>query len=134
MLTYSLCLDCSLESCVSGCENKAYCDPGGYGDYAEHLKCPLNVCCSKYGYCGIIEEFCGNKKVKRPSAEFNGYTPLNKIVGYYKGWSRNRKCHTFFPEQIPLGIYTVESTASIEPLVPCLTDCVVASELRLRDY
>ncbi|KAL4746948.1 glycoside hydrolase superfamily [Aspergillus terricola var. indicus] len=97
---------CSPESCVSGCENKAYCDPGGYGDYAEHSKCPLNVCCSKYGYCGITEEFCGNKKVKRPSAEFNGYTPLNKIVGYYEGWSRNRKCHTFFPEQITLGIYT----------------------------
>ncbi|KAL4769203.1 glycoside hydrolase superfamily [Aspergillus nidulans var. acristatus] len=98
--------DCSPESCVSGCEKKAYCDPGGYGDYAEHLKCPLNVCCSKYGYCGITEEFCGNKKVKRPSAEFNGYTPLNKIVGYYEGWSRNRKYHIFFPEQIPLGIYT----------------------------
>ncbi|KAL6229266.1 hypothetical protein BDW75DRAFT_245886 [Aspergillus navahoensis] len=101
-----LIVNCSPESCVSGCDNRAYCDPGGYGDYAEHSKCPLNVCCSKYGYCGITEEFCGDKKVKRPSADFNGYTPLNKIVGYYEGWSRGRKCHTFFPEQIPLGIYT----------------------------
>ncbi|KAL4909586.1 hypothetical protein BDW74DRAFT_174788 [Aspergillus multicolor] len=109
MLTPDLmCTDCSPESCVSGCDNRAYCDPGGYEGYAEHSKCPLNVCCSKYGYCGITEEFCGDKKVKRPSADYNGYTPLNTIVGYYEGWSRDRKCHTFFPEQIPLGIYTVE--------------------------
>ncbi|KAJ5151461.1 uncharacterized protein N7482_010713 [Penicillium canariense] len=96
------------ENCVAGCDNKAYCDPGGYGEFAEHAKCPLNVCCSKWGYCGMTSEFCGDKKVKRPSASYSPSTPLYTIVGYYEGWSHERPCHSFFPEQIPLGIYTVE--------------------------
>ncbi|KAJ5999011.1 hypothetical protein N7451_006821 [Penicillium sp. IBT 35674x] len=76
---------CSKENCVAGCDNKAYCDPGGYGEFAEHAKCPLNVCCSKWGYCGVTSEFCGDKKVKRPSASYSPSTPLYTIVGYYEG-------------------------------------------------
>ncbi|KAL4977077.1 glycoside hydrolase superfamily [Aspergillus desertorum] len=86
--------------CVATCDFQAECDV--------NRPCANDACCSKAGFCGLgpDSEFCRNKKVKRPSADFNGYTPLNKIIGYYGGWSRNRKCHTLFPEQIPLGIYT----------------------------
>jgi GH18 family chitinase len=31
---------------------------------------------------------------------------FSQIVGYYEGWSPNRPCNKFFPEQIPRGVYT----------------------------
>ncbi|KAL2801744.1 glycoside hydrolase superfamily [Aspergillus granulosus] len=98
---------CSPDVCVSGCDNKADCGPGGYGEYAEHSKFPINGCCSKRGYCGSTSEICNDTKVNRPSAEYNDFTPLRRVVGYYEGWSRKRACNKFYPEQIPLGIYTV---------------------------
>lgn len=63
------------------------------------------VCCSKHGFCGTTEEFCGNKPVKRPSCEVEGQG-FERIVGYYEGWSPNRPCNKFYPEQIPRGVYT----------------------------
>lgn len=43
-------IDCSPDNCVSGCDAKPDCDPGGYGaEYVKHETCPLNVCCSKWG-------------------------------------------------------------------------------------
>lgn len=100
---------------MGNCDSKAECDPGKYGDYAESSKCPLNVCCSKFGFCGTTEEFCGKTKVKRPSCDKDG--SLNRVVGYYEGWSPSRRCNTFYPEQIPVGIYTHlnYAFASIDP-------------------
>ncbi|KAH2160802.1 hypothetical protein KXW37_009822, partial [Aspergillus fumigatus] len=95
---------CDAEVCVAGCDNKSYCDPGGFGEFAEVAKCPLNVCCSKFGFCGMTKEFCGDKKVTRPSCSKTG--SLNRVVGYYEGWTVKRPCNVFYPEQIPLGVYT----------------------------
>ncbi|KAH2822000.1 hypothetical protein KXW76_008133, partial [Aspergillus fumigatus] len=92
---------CDAEVCVAGCDNKSYCDPGGFGEFAEVAKCPLNVCCSKFGFCGLTKEFCGDKKVTRPSCSKSG--SLNRVVGYYEGWTVKRPCNVFYPEQIPLG-------------------------------
>lgn len=89
---------------MGNCDSKAECDPGKYCDYAESSKCLLNVCCSKFGFYGTTEEFCDKIKVKRPSYDKDG--SLNRVVGYYKGWSPSRRCNTFYPEQIPMGIYT----------------------------
>lgn len=113
-LTKSL-LVCSKDTCVANCDRKSECDPDDYGDFAESSKCPLNVCCSKFGFCGTTKEFCGKKKVKRPSCSKNG--SLNRVVGYYEGWSPDRPCHPFYPEQIPEGIYTHlnYAFASIDP-------------------
>lgn len=69
-------------------------------------KCPLNVCCSKFGFCGTTEEFCGKKKVKRPSCNSSSGKGFTRVVGYYEGWSQIRPCNKFYPEQIPLGVYT----------------------------
>jgi chitinase len=63
------------------------------------------VCCSKYGFCGTTKEFCGDKKVDRPSCAVNGQG-FDRVVGYYESWSQDRPCNKFYPEQIPKGIYT----------------------------
>ncbi|KAH1913703.1 hypothetical protein KXW47_005080 [Aspergillus fumigatus] len=95
---------CDAEVCVAGCDNKSYCDPGGFGEFAEVAKCPLNVCCSKFGFYRLTKEFCSDKKVTRPSCSKSG--SLNRVVGYYKDWTVKRPCNVFYPEQIPLGVYT----------------------------
>jgi len=28
------------------------------------------------------------------------------VVGYYEGWAAGRRCNAFYPEQIPVGVYT----------------------------
>ena len=41
--------------CSSNCDAKAQC--GQYAP-ADSQKCPLNVCCSEFGYCGSTDDFC----------------------------------------------------------------------------
>ncbi|KEQ68489.1 glycoside hydrolase, partial [Aureobasidium namibiae CBS 147.97] len=50
------------------------------------------------------EEFCGDRKVTRPSCSKTG--GLARVVGYYEGWTLKRPCNEFMPEQIPSGVYT----------------------------
>jgi GH18 family chitinase len=40
------------------------------------------------------------------------------VVGYYEGWSPNRPCNKFYPEQLPVGVYTHLNFAfaSIDPV------------------
>ncbi|GIC89051.1 uncharacterized protein Aud_005452 [Aspergillus udagawae] len=92
------------KNCVAGCDSKAECDPGFGAEWADASSCPLNVCCSKYGFCGTTAEFCGDKKVNRPSCSKSG--SLQRVVGYYETWSTRRRCNKFWPEKIPLGVYT----------------------------
>jgi len=90
---------------VANCDRKSECDPDNWGkQYSESERCPLNVCCSKYGFCGTTKEFCGDKKVNRPGPCKN--KGISRVVGYYEGWARNRPCNSFMPEQIPAGVYT----------------------------
>ncbi|KAF4499437.1 hypothetical protein FAGAP_4368 [Fusarium agapanthi] len=49
-------------------------------------------------------DFCGSKKVKRPSCSKS--RGVERVVGYFEGWARTRPCNTFWPEQIPIGLYT----------------------------
>ncbi|KAK2846373.1 hypothetical protein FQN49_005787 [Arthroderma sp. PD_2] len=107
---------CGPGNCLSTCDRRAECDPGGFGPkYVKSTKCPLNVCCSKYGFCGTTKDFCGDKKVEVPSCPNNKV--MHRVVGYYEGWSRRRRCNDFWPEQIPSGIYTHlnYAFASIDP-------------------
>ncbi|KAJ0422707.1 glycoside hydrolase [Aspergillus carlsbadensis] len=101
--------------CVVDCDRKAHCDPGFGAEWAEVSSCPLNVCCSKLGFCGTTEEFCGDKKVQRPSCPATN--DLRRVVGYYETWGSRRTCNKFWPERIPLGIYThiVIAYATINP-------------------
>ncbi|TVY68475.1 Chitinase-3-like protein 1 [Fusarium oxysporum f. sp. cubense] len=31
---------------------------------------------------------------------------MERVVGYFEGWAKNRPCEVFWPEQIPIGLYT----------------------------
>lgn len=31
---------------------------------------------------------------------------MERVVGYFEGWARDRPCNVFWPEQIPIGLYT----------------------------
>ncbi|KAK1979246.1 family 18 glycosyl hydrolase [Colletotrichum cereale] len=109
---------CSKSACVSNCDRKAECDPGGYGeDYVLKTTCPLNVCCSQYGYCGTTEKFCGTKKIDRPSCAVEESSRFKRVVGYYETWVPKRACNQFYPEQIPTGVYSHINLAfaSIDP-------------------
>ncbi|EGU73090.1 hypothetical protein FOXB_16405 [Fusarium oxysporum f. sp. conglutinans Fo5176] len=95
---------CGKDVCRSDCDRKSDCNPGFGKQWAKSDKCPLNVCCSKHGYCGTTKDFCGSKTVKRPSCKKGG--DMERVVGYFEGWAKNRPCEVFWPEQIPIGLYT----------------------------
>jgi len=63
----------------------------------------------------LTEEFCGNKNVTRPSCGTAGH--LQRVIGYYAGWSIDRTCGDWLPEDIPKGVYTHinYAFASIDP-------------------
>ncbi|KAL4958918.1 glycoside hydrolase [Aspergillus stella-maris] len=90
----------------SNCGLKSECDAGWGLDWAERKTCPLNVCCSKYGFCGTTDEFCGeDDKFKRPSCDKDSHR-IERVIGYYEQWSLDRPCNTMSPEAIPAGYYT----------------------------
>ncbi|KAI3319646.1 glycoside hydrolase [Xylariaceae sp. AK1471] len=95
---------CAPGNCTSECTAKSDCDPGWGPAWSSAEKCPLNVCCSKFGFCGTTEEFCGDKKVKKPSCK--GTSSNQRTIGYYEGWSTTRQCDGMYPENIPVGAYT----------------------------
>lgn len=108
---------CCRKGCLSTCDRKSECNPGWDGDqFSEKKSCPLNVCCSKHGFCGYTEEFCGDDEVKRPSCSNN--KAVTRLIGYYESWAPSkRSCYSMVPEAIPYGQYThiIFSFATINP-------------------
>jgi chitinase len=68
--------------------------------------CPLNVCCSEFGFCGTTADFCGDKIVSAPQCDPAGNSSHGRTIGYYEGWNWQRPCGTMKPSKIPLGYYT----------------------------
>ncbi|KAK4441989.1 hypothetical protein QBC34DRAFT_499971 [Podospora aff. communis PSN243] len=93
------------ENCGAGCEAKSYCNTGDGPEWSQIDECPLRVCCSKWGWCGMTEELCGDKQVLRPSCTPTERT-IRRVVGYYKGWAARRKCMSYRPLDIKRGAYT----------------------------
>ncbi|DAA74181.1 TPA_exp: putative Class V chitinase [Trichophyton benhamiae CBS 112371] len=91
--------------CTSSCNSKSECDPGWGKKWSNAEKCPLNVCCSKFGFCGTTSEFCGGATVVSPNCG-NGKSAHSRVIGYYEGWNLQRPCGVMKPEDIPLGYYT----------------------------
>ncbi|KAL4812489.1 bacteriodes thetaiotaomicron symbiotic chitinase [Aspergillus spinulosporus] len=92
--------------CVSQCDAKPECgadaDPPG-------KTCPLNVCCSKYGFCGTTDEFCDASQGCQSNCGKPAVPPgksskpvTNKVIGYYEAWSARRECYPFPPAAIPI--------------------------------
>lgn len=73
-------------------------------EYAAAENCPLNVCCSEYGFCGTTTDFCGDSSVAEPVC--SGTSATARTIGYYEGWNLERPCDTMPPSDIPVGGYT----------------------------
>ncbi|OBT73001.1 hypothetical protein VF21_07849 [Pseudogymnoascus sp. 05NY08] len=96
---------CAAENCTSSCGYKSECDPGWGIQWSNASTCPLNVCCSAFGFCGSTADFCGDTKVPEPSCSGNSATN-GRVIGYYEGWNLERSCNTMAPEDVTLGYWT----------------------------
>ncbi|KAF4828354.1 Killer toxin subunits alpha/beta [Colletotrichum tropicale] len=94
------------EGCTSQCDQKSECDPGWGMEWSELAECPLNVCCSKYGFCGTTALFCGSNIPPQPQCDAGARSSDGRTIGYYEGWNLARPCGRMAPKDIPLGIYT----------------------------
>lgn len=94
------------DGCYSSCDYKSECVPGWGIEWSNATTCPLNVCCSKYGFCGTTSEFCGAEVVSSPQCAMSGNSSTARTIGYYEGLNWQRSCGTMTPDQILLGYYT----------------------------
>lgn len=91
------------EVCWSNCDAVAEC-----GRYAlpAGKECPLNVCCSSFGFCGMTDEFCkaGDGKddddigcqsnCKQPGSGSSDGDMQSRVIGYYEAWAHDRDCQS----------------------------------------
>ncbi|KAM3079706.1 hypothetical protein ACMFMG_006117 [Clarireedia jacksonii] len=98
--------------CWSNCDAKAEC-----GRYAEPAgkKCPLNVCCSQFGFCGSEADFCKVTSDKETSCQSNCEQPgpkdkdgnvQKRIIGYYEAWNSKKACIGMGFKDIPVDALT----------------------------
>ncbi|PNP76172.1 hypothetical protein FNYG_10461 [Fusarium nygamai] len=102
----------------------------GKGSLGGKVKCPLNVCCSAYGYCGVEDDFCraGNAdnscqngfgscaKIEPPSC--GGCSAFARNIGYYQFANvRERHWNRITPKQIRTEGFThlYGAFATIDP-------------------
>ncbi|KAK1699992.1 hypothetical protein BDP55DRAFT_213442 [Colletotrichum godetiae] len=97
---------CGADVCISNCDAKAPC-----GQYAvpETASCPLNVCCSKHGFCGSTDDFCGDGCQEGfggcgppPTPQCSGSSAMARRIGYYESWATTRPCDVVQPEDLQL--------------------------------
>uniref|UniRef100_A0A093VIR1 chitinase n=2 Tax=Talaromyces marneffei PM1 TaxID=1077442 RepID=A0A093VIR1_TALMA len=91
--------------CISNCNATAECGKDAKDPSAS---CPLNVCCSQWGFCGTGDLFCGNGcqgdncgDPTVPSCSSNNV--LNRVVGYYESWSSGRACDAWRPSDMAVS-------------------------------
>ncbi|KAI0897338.1 glycosyl hydrolases family 18-domain-containing protein [Annulohypoxylon nitens] len=98
--------------CWSNCDAKAEC--GRYSD-PPNKECPLNVCCSSYGFCGTTEEFCKKTDDDETNCQSNCDQPgpkdkdgnvQKRIIGYYEAWNYNKSCVGMTFNDIPVDALT----------------------------
>ncbi|KAJ7636708.1 hypothetical protein FB45DRAFT_1056011 [Roridomyces roridus] len=95
--------------CSSNCDAKAQCGPNAPAGEEE---CPLNVCCSQFGFCGTTQDFCGegctsNCNPANPAqCGSDAQTALTKRIGYYEGWAAARSCDAWSPSNINVASLT----------------------------
>ncbi|KAF7870544.1 hypothetical protein EAF04_004288 [Stromatinia cepivora] len=100
------------EVCWSNCDAHAEC-----GRYSEvpGTKCPLNVCCSQFGFCGTTEEFCKvtdddetscQSNCAQPDSGSSGGDVQKRVIGYYEAWNYKKKCIGMGIQNIPVGSLT----------------------------
>lgn len=102
---------CGEGNCTSNCKAEAEC-----GKYGGGKECPLNVCCSRWGFCGTTDEFCEKTDDKETSCQSNCGQPSRqkcsskrwkeRRIAYYETWADDRECDSFRPESIPVKALT----------------------------
>ena len=97
--------------CWSNCDAKAECgrnaDPPG-------KECPLNVCCSEYGFCGMTEDFCSTEGTNggcqsncdQPGSGAFGGDVQKRIIGYYEAFRHDKSCSGMDFRDIPVESLT----------------------------
>ncbi|PLN83775.1 glycosyl hydrolases family 18-domain-containing protein [Aspergillus taichungensis] len=94
------------DACWSNCDAHAEC---GKDAKKPGTKCPLNVCCSEYGFCGTTEEFCGEgcqNNCKQPGSGASDGNVQERIIGYYEAWNHDKSCMGMKIHQIPVESLT----------------------------
>ncbi|KAK4200452.1 killer toxin subunits alpha/beta [Triangularia verruculosa] len=101
--------------CWSNCHAKAEC---GVNAAVPGKKCPLNVCCSRWGFCGMEADFCakgkGDDKDGPTGCQSNCDQPgpkdksggQDKVIGYYEAWRHDSVCQGMGFDQIPVKSLT----------------------------
>lgn len=96
------------DACWSNCDAHAECGK----DAKEPGKaCPLNVCCSEFGFCGTTAEFCGDgcqskDKCEQPDSGASSGNVQERIIGYYEAFKYDSDCQGMKIKQIPVESLT----------------------------
>ncbi|CAI0650579.1 unnamed protein product [Colletotrichum noveboracense] len=101
------------EVCWSNCDAKAEC---GKNAAVPGQKCPLNVCCGKWGFCGMTKDFCDKEdhgatggcqsNCDQPGPKDKASDQLNRVIGYYEAWRHDSKCQDMGLKDIPVNSLT----------------------------
>ncbi|KDN71453.1 putative oviduct-specific glycoprotein [Colletotrichum sublineola] len=101
------------EACWSNCDAKAEC---GKNAKIPGQKCPLNVCCGKWGFCGMTDDFCDKEdhgatggcqsNCDQPGPKNKASDQLNRVIGYYEAWRHNSTCQDMSLDDIPVNSLT----------------------------
>lgn len=97
------------DACWSNCDATAEC---GINAAVANTTCPLNVCCSQYGFCGTTDLFClesegcqSNCGEPESSGETDGDVQ-SRIIGYYEAWKYESTCSAVSLKNLPVGSLT----------------------------
>ncbi|KAF6809274.1 glycosyl hydrolases family 18 protein [Colletotrichum plurivorum] len=98
--------------CWSNCDAKSAC---GKNAKVPGHKCPLNVCCGKWGFCGMTADFCDKKdhgasggcqsNCDQPRPK-NKAGSQDRIIGYYEAWRADSTCQGMGLKDIPVNSLT----------------------------
>lgn len=98
--------------CWSNCDAHAEC---GRNSDPPNKECPLNVCCSQFGFCGMTNEFCKitddeetscQSNCEQPNSGASGGNVQKRIIGYYEAWNYQKNCIGMRMQDIPVGSLT----------------------------
>ncbi len=119
--------------CWSNCDAHAEC---GKNALPAGKKCPLNVCCSEFGFCGMTEDFCKagscQSNCAQPGSGGSGGNVQGRIVGYYEAWAHDRSCSGMKFQDIPVESLTHINCKLFHPISPVRSLLNCYSRFRLH--
>lgn len=98
--------------CWSNCDAKSEC---GTNAKVPGQKCPLNVCCGKWGFCGMTDDYCEKEdhgatggcqsNCDQPGPKDKADSQ-DRVVGYYEAWRADSACQGMGLNDIPVSSLT----------------------------